>query len=88
MKNKLRFLALFLCLCQILCLIGCGGESTTTPTEPAEPSKVIPWGADGSIAEQAKAAGEMIICFMPPSMSISSPLGKAIKVESPHLVSE
>ena len=35
MKNKLRFLALLLCLCQILCLIGCGGESTTTPTEPA-----------------------------------------------------
>ena len=65
MKNKLRFLAILLCLCQILCLVGCGGEPTTTaPTEPAEPSKVIPWGADGSIAEQAKAAGEMIICFM------------------------
>ena len=64
MKNKLRFLALLLCLCQILCLIGCGGEPATTPTEPAEPSKVIPWGADGAIADQAKAAGEMIICFM------------------------
>ena len=65
MKNQFRLLAILLCLCQVLCLFGCtANPSASDPTEPARDPKVIPWGADGPIAEQAKAAGEMIICFM------------------------
>ena len=85
MKNLIRFLALILCLCQLVCLFGCTEDTAPVtqpseteqqmqdtqdtepeedPTWPDEVSKVIPWGADGPIQEQAVASGEMIICFM------------------------
>ena len=87
MKKRIRLFAMILCMCQLLSLMGCGGQPaettvppensapaeslaetietpTTLPTFPEEVSKVIPWGAEGPIAEQAKNSGEMIICFM------------------------
>lgn len=42
-------------------------QQTQAPPEttvPQEVSKVIPWGAEGSIADQAREKESMIICFM------------------------
>lgn len=71
MKNKklLRLLAAVLTMLMLLSLCACSSipdaeDPDDDPTTDEEVSQVIPWGEDGSIAQQALDSSSMIVCFM------------------------
>ncbi len=67
-----KFLCTFLALCIALSVLLCGCSSTPGNDDNqggdqppvSENEKVIPWGAEGSIIQQAKDTKSMVICFM------------------------